>query len=68
MEIRSRKQDQGKRFDKQSSTIRRIAVDRNITFEACIYFTVEVYGPWVAYNKGIKREKQEGKKKVADSI
>jgi len=67
MEIRGRKQDQGKRFDKRGSTIKRIAVDRKITFEARICFTVEVYKPCVAYNKGIKKEKQDGKQ-VADNI
>jgi len=67
MKIRGRKQDQGKRFDKPSSTIKRITVDRKVSFEACICFTVEVEKPYVAYNNSIKRETQEGKK-GADSI
>jgi hypothetical protein len=42
MEIRGRKQDQGKCFDEQSSTIKRIAVDRGIAFEARVCFAVEI--------------------------
>jgi len=58
MEIRGRKQNQGKRFDKQSSTIKLIPVDRKIAFEARTGFTVEIQKPCVACNNSIKGEKK----------
>jgi len=61
VEIRGRKQDKGKRFNKQSSTVERIAIDRKITFEACICFTMEVQKPCVAYNNGVKEKNKTEK-------
>jgi hypothetical protein len=42
MEIWSRKQEQGKRLDKECSTVKRITVDRKVAFNARASLTMEI--------------------------